>query len=126
MSRISPKLYEEVEKAIFFCKYMELAERLKTTSEDVLKKEIREEEIRATAFLIYSHGKWSKRIDPSQLAEAWENILTLTDHAKYPLAYKTCTGNKPKRFWFWLWINFAKTRAREIFRELFEKGERNE
>jgi len=117
--RISPRVYNEVEKAIFLCKCLELAERLETTSEEQLKKQIEEEEIKAGAFLITSVRK--RNVNPVKLAEAWENVLTLTDHSKYPYAYETLTRHKEKRFWFWLWINFAETRAREIFREIFEK-----
>lgn len=117
------KMLDEAENAIFLCKGFALAEKLGELGQSGLKESLEKEFTVGVAWFIANKRK--RQVNYSKMAEHWETyLLTIhTDCGTWDRSFEVAMPKYPRRLWLWLWLNFAETRARRIFDEVFIKKE---
>lgn len=110
---------QEFEKALRLSSYLSLAELIqKGVTEERLRQIVRRKNIFGLAYMTATkHRHITIRHAPS-LAAAFEHTLSLEEN---PEVTTYLLKRRPMRFWAFVWLSYGKTRARRIFKEVFEK-----
>lgn len=115
------KMYDAMEQAIVLCKELALAEKLTELGEGKLKQQVEMEFESAAAFFIVFKRRKNRNV--VEMASHFETYLLAeyTNCGDWNHQIEAVMPHYPRRFWLWLWINFAETRTKQIFKKAFQR-----